>query len=46
MQKQGFYAQIYREEPFAAERDSIEFKVYLMIWKCASGERVVEIEEI
>ena len=46
LQKQGIYAQIYREEPFAAERDSIEFKVYLMIWKCASGERVVEIEEI
>ena len=46
LQKQGIYAQIYREEPFVAERDSIEFKVYLMIWKCASGERVVEIEEI
>ena len=46
LQKQGIYAQIYREEPFVAERDSIEFKVYLMIWKCVSGERVVEIEEI
>lgn len=46
LQKQGIYAQIYREEPFAAERDSIEFKIYLMVWKRVSGERVVEIEEI
>ena len=34
-----------REEPFAAARDSVDFKVYLMIWKEKRGNRVVEIEE-
>ena len=34
-----------REEPFAAARDSVDFKVYLMIWKEKQGNRVAEIEE-
>ena len=34
-----------REEPFVAARDSVDFKVYLMIWKEKRGDRIVEIEE-
>ena len=34
-----------REEPFAAARDLVDFKVYLMIWKEKRGDRIVEIEE-
>ena len=34
-----------REEPFAAARDSVDFKVYLMIWKEKWGNRIVDIEE-
>ena len=34
-----------REEPFAAARDSVDFKVYLMIWKEKRGDRIVDIEE-
>lgn len=45
LQRKGLSVDIFREEPFVAERDSIGFKVYLMIWKNKGSERIVEIEE-
>ena len=35
-----------REEPFTTAQDSVEYNVYLMIWKKKWGNRVVEIEHI
>ena len=33
-----------REEPFFYARDSVEYKVHLMIWGTRGKERVVEVE--
>ena len=35
-----------REEPFTTAQDSVEYNVYLMIWKKKWGNRVVEVEHI
>ena len=35
---------ILREEPFVTARDSIEFHVYLMIWREGRLNRMVDIE--
>ena len=35
-----------REEPFTTAQDSVEYNVYLMIWKKKWGDRVVEVEHI
>ena len=45
LESKGQKVTLVREEPFAAARDSVDFKVYLMIWKEKWGNRVVEIEE-
>ena len=45
LESKGQKVTLVREEPFAAARDSVDFKVYLMIWKEKWGDRVVEIEE-
>lgn len=45
LESKGQKVTLVREEPFAAARDSVDFKVYLMIWKEKRGDRVVEIEE-
>ena len=45
LESKGQEVTLVREEPFAAARDSVDFKVYLMIWKEKRGDRVVEIEE-
>lgn len=44
LQREGKEACILREEPFIYARDSIEFKVYLMIWKAGIWNRKVELE--
>ena len=38
-------SEIFVEEPFVVATDSIEYKVYLMIWKEKRGDVVVEVEE-
>ena len=43
--KQGIRADILREEPFTIARDSLDYKLYLMIWKERRGNRITEIEE-
>ena len=45
LKKQGICADILREEPFTIARDSLSYKLYLMIWKEQKGNRVTEIEE-
>ena len=42
--KEGKDSCILREEPFVYARDSIEFKVYLMVWKKGILNRKVELE--
>ena len=45
LEKQGIRAEILREEPFTIARDSLDYKLYLMIWKERKRNRVTEIEE-
>ena len=45
LKKQGIRADILREEPFTIARDSLDYKLYLMIWKEQKGNRITEIEE-
>lgn len=41
---EGKRASLLREEPFFYARDSVEYKVHLMIWGTRGKERVVEVE--
>ena len=45
LKNQGIRADILREEPFTIARDSLNYKLYLMIWKEHWGNRITEIEE-
>ena len=45
LKNQGIRADILREEPFTIARDSLDYKLYLMIWKEQRGNRITEIEE-
>lgn len=45
LENQGIRADLLREEPFTIARDSLDYKLYLMIWKEQKGNRVTEIEE-
>ena len=45
LEEQGFRINIFREEPFIASRDSIQYKISLMIWEKKGKKRKVQIEE-
>lgn len=45
LKNQGIRADILREEPFTIARDSLDYKLYLMIWKEKKGNRITETEE-
>ena len=45
LEKQGFQVNVFREEPFAASKDSIQYKVSLMIWDKKGKKRKVQIVE-
>ena len=45
LKNQGIRVDILREEPFTIARDSLDYKLYLMIWKERRGNRITEIEE-
>lgn len=45
LEKQGFQVNVFREEPFVASKDSIQYKVSLMIWNKKGKKRKVQIEE-
>ena len=46
LSKDGIEASVITEEPFVGVKDSIEFKVYLMIWKKGVLNRKVELRRI
>lgn len=45
LEEQGFQVNVFREEPFVASKDSIQYKVSLMIWNKKGKKRKVQIEE-
>ena len=45
LEKQGVQVNVFREEPFAASKDSIQYKVSLMIWDKKGKKRKVQIVE-
>ena len=45
LKNQGICADILREEPFTIARDSLDYKLYLMIWKEKKSNRITETEE-
>lgn len=45
-EEKGYRTDIFREEPFATSRDSIEGKYYVMVWKHGFWNQKVKIEEI
>lgn len=45
LEEQGFRINIFREEPFIASRDSLQYKISLMIWEKKGKKRKVQMEE-
>ena len=45
LEQEGYKSDILREEPFTIARDSLGYKLYLMIWKEKKGNLITEIEE-
>ena len=45
LEKQGFRVDVFREEPFTELKDSLQYKVSLMIWEKKGKIRRVRIEE-
>ena len=45
LEEQGFQVNVFREEPFVASKDSIQYKVSLMIWNKKGKKRKVQIVE-
>lgn len=46
LESRGMQVTLVREEPFTTAQDSVEYNVYLMIWKKKWGNHVVEVERI
>lgn len=46
LRQKGIRAEVLQEEPFVAVKDSVEYKVYLMIWKKGIINRTVEVKEV
>jgi len=46
LESRGMQVTLVREEPFTTAKDSVEYNVYLMIWKKKWGNRIVEVEHI
>lgn len=44
--EQGVKAEVLREEPFTTARDSLDFQVFLMVWKKGWLSRKVEIKKL
>ncbi len=44
LEAQGKQVTLVREEPFTTAQDSVEYNIYLMIWKKKRGNRIVEVE--
>lgn len=46
LEAEGEEVTLVREEPFTTAQDSVEYKVYLMIWEKKNGNRVVQVETL
>lgn len=46
LEAKGWKVELFREEPFVTARDSLKYKVYLMIWEECGKKRKARIEEI
>ena len=46
LKARGIESEVLREEPFTTARDSLGFKVYLMIWTKGRRDCTVKIEEM
>lgn len=46
LEAKGWKVELFREEPFVTARDSLKYKVYLMIWETHGKKRKARIEEI
>ena len=44
LEAQGKQVTLVREEPFTTAQDSVEYNIYLMIWKKKWGNRIIEVE--
>ena len=44
--RDGIHAEILREEPSTTDRDSMDFQVFLMVWKKGWRNRKVEIQKL
>lgn len=44
--RDGIHAEVLREEPFTTARDSLDFQVFLMVWKKGWRNRKVEIRKL
>ena len=44
--RDGIHAEVLREEPFTTARDSLDFQVFLMVWKKGWWNRRVEIRKL
>lgn len=46
LEKQGIRSEILREEPFTTAKDSLDFQVFLMLWKDGIFHRTVEVKKL
>lgn len=46
LERSGKRAEILKEEPFLYAKDSVKYKVHLMIWKTVGRNRLVDVETI
>lgn len=44
LESEGKQVMLVREEPFTTAQDSVEYKIYLMIWRIFLGNRTMEVE--
>lgn len=44
--QEGIQTEVLREEPFTTARDSLDFQVFLMVWKKGGRNRQVEIRKL
>lgn len=46
LERSGKHVEVLKEEPFLYAEDSVEYKIYLMVWKTAGKNRQVDVEKI
>ena len=44
LERSGKHVDMLKEEPFLYAKDSVEYKIHLMIWRTEGKERQVDVE--